>query len=140
MIRRLQLLRQHDRDISMNPVQLIGLLVVGVSAGLLSGLFGVGGGIIIVPALALLFGMTQQSAIATSLMALLLPVGFLGVLEYYRAGKISAENIWIGLVIAAGLFVGAYFGAKIATHLSSEMLRKAFAVFMGIVALHLWFK
>lgn len=140
MSRRHQPLREHDRDRSMNVLQLAGLLVVGVGAGLLSGLFGVGGGIIIVPALALLFGMTQQSAIATSLMALLLPVGLLGVLEYYRAGKISAENIWIGLIIAAGLFVGAYFGAKIATHLSGEMLRKAFAVFMGIVALHLWFK
>jgi len=124
----------------MNPVQVIGLLTVGVAAGLLSGMFGVGGGIIIVPALVVLFGMTQQSAIATSLMALLLPVGLLGVMEYYRSGKISGENIWIGLVIAAGLFAGAFFGAKIAIHLSSEILRKAFAVFMGIVALHLWFK
>jgi len=122
------------------PMQLIGLLVVGVAAGLLSGMFGVGGGIIIVPALALLYGMTQQSAIATSLIALLLPVGLLGVMEYYRSGKISMENIWIGLVIAAGLFAGAYFGAKIATHLSNDILRKGFAVFMGIVALHLWFK
>lgn len=124
----------------MNPMQLIGLLTVGIAAGLLSGMFGVGGGIIIVPALVLLFGMSQQGAVATSLMALLLPVGFLGVMEYYRAGKISSENIWIGIVIAAGLFAGASFGAKIAIHLSSEMLRKAFAVFMGIVALHLWFK
>ncbi len=124
----------------MNPMQLVGLLAVGVSAGVLSGMFGVGGGIIIVPALVLLFGMTQQGAIATSLMALLLPVGFLGVMEYFRAGKISGENILIGIVIAAGLFAGASFGAKIAIHLSGEMLRKAFAVFMGIVALHLWFK
>jgi uncharacterized protein len=122
------------------PMQLVGLLVVGLAAGLLSGIFGVGGGIIIVPAMVVLFGMTQQSAIATSLIALLLPVGLLGVMEYYRSGKISGENIWIGLVLAAGLFAGAYFGAKIATHLSNDMLRKSFAVFMGIVALHLWFK
>ncbi len=122
------------------PIQLPGLLVIGLAAGLLSGMFGVGGGIIIVPAMVLLFGMTQQSANATSLIALLLPVGLLGVLEYYRSGKISTEHIWIGMIIAAGLFCGAYFGAKIATHLSSDILRKAFAVFMGIVALHLWFK
>ncbi|MEI7825191.1 MAG: sulfite exporter TauE/SafE family protein [Chlorobiaceae bacterium] len=122
------------------PIQLIGLLLVGLAAGLLSGMFGVGGGIIIVPAMVLLFGMTQQSAIATSLIALLLPVGLLGVMEYYRSGKISGENIWIGLIVAAGLFAGAYFGAKIATQLSSDILRKFFAVFMGIVALHLWFK
>ena len=122
------------------PIQLIGLLLVGLAAGLLSGMFGVGGGIIIVPAMVLLFGMTQQSAIATSLIALLLPVGLLGVMEYYRSGKISGENIWIGLIVAAGLFAGAYFGAKIATQLSSDTLRKFFAVFMGIVALRLWFK
>ena len=121
-------------------LQLTGLLCIGITAGLLSGMFGVGGGIVIVPALVLLFGMTQQSAIGTSLIALLLPVGILGVTEYYRTGKISNENIWIGLVIAVGLFCGAYFGAKIATHLSNEILRKAFAVFMGIVAFHLWFK
>jgi uncharacterized protein len=122
------------------PLQPVGLLLVGLAAGLLSGMFGVGGGIIIVPAMVILFGLTQQSAIATSLVALLLPVGLLGVMEYYRSGKISGENIWIGLIIAAGLFVGAYFGAKIAMHLSGDTLRKAFAVFMGIVALHLWFK
>jgi uncharacterized membrane protein YfcA len=121
-------------------MQLITLILLGITAGLLSGMFGVGGGVIIVPAMVLLFGMTQQSAVGTSLIALLLPVGVLGVIEYYRAGKITSENIWIGLVIALGLFLGAFFGAKIAAQLSSDMLRKAFAVFMGIVALQMWFK
>ena len=121
-------------------MQLIGLLGIGIGAGLLSGMFGVGGGLIIVPAMVFFFGMTQQTAVGTSLIALLLPVGLLGVLEYYRAGKISLENVWIGLIIALGLFAGAYFGAKIAAHLSNDLLRKAFAVFMGIVAFHLWFK
>ncbi len=122
------------------PLQFIGLFFIGIAAGLLSGMFGVGGGLIIVPAMVLLFGMTQQTANATSLIALLLPVGLLGVMEYYRSGKISMENIWFGLIIAAGLFFGAYFGAKIATQLPNDILRKAFAVFMGIVALYLWFK
>ncbi|MEI8185894.1 MAG: sulfite exporter TauE/SafE family protein [Chlorobiaceae bacterium] len=124
----------------MTYMQLIALIGIGIGAGLTSGMFGVGGGLIIVPAMVLLFGMTEQSAVGTSLIALLLPVGLLGVIEYYRAGKISMENISIGLIIAAGLFAGAYFGAKIATHLSNDMLRKGFAVFMGIVAIHLWFK
>ncbi|MEI6758282.1 MAG: sulfite exporter TauE/SafE family protein [Chlorobium sp.] len=134
-------LQPHERAIEIKrAMQIIALLSIGIIAGLLAGIFGVGGGIIIVPALVLIFGMTQHSAIATSLMALLLPVGILGVIEYYHAGKISTENIWFGLVIAAGLFGGAFFGAKIAIHLSSDILRKCFAVFIGIVALHLWFK
>jgi uncharacterized membrane protein YfcA len=121
-------------------LQNITMLFIGLLAGVLSGMFGIGGGIIIVPALVLLLGMTQQTASATSLVALLLPVGILGVLEYYREGRISMDNIWLGLLLAAGLFIGAYFGAKIATHLSGTVLRRAFAVFTGIVALRLWFK
>ncbi|WP_303682290.1 sulfite exporter TauE/SafE family protein [Pelodictyon luteolum] len=121
-------------------LQNIIMLFIGLLAGVLSGMFGIGGGIIIVPALVLILGMTQQTASATSLVALLLPVGILGVLEYYREGRISMDNIWLGLLLAAGLFIGAYFGAKIATHLSGTVLRRAFAVFTGIVALRLWFK
>jgi uncharacterized protein len=119
-------------------MQYIYLFTIGISAGMLSGMFGVGGGVIIVPALVLLFGMSQQSANATSLVALLLPVGLLGVLEYYRLGKLSAEHVWFGLTIAAGLFAGALFGAKIALSMSGEMLRRAFAVFLVIVAIRLW--
>jgi uncharacterized membrane protein YfcA len=121
-------------------MQLFYLFVVGMGAGILSGMFGVGGGIIIVPALVLLFGMTQHSANATSLIALLLPVGLLGVIEYYRSGRITAGHVWFGLVIALGLFAGAFFGAKMATMLSSDTLRKAFALFIGIVAVRLWFQ
>ncbi len=121
-------------------MQIFTLLLIGLAAGLLAGMFGVGGGVIIVPALVLLFGMSQQTASATSLVALLLPVGILGVVEYLRSGKISTEHIWIGLVLAIGLFAGAFFGARIAIQLSNDTLRKAFALFMGIVALQLWFK
>ncbi|NTU67596.1 MAG: sulfite exporter TauE/SafE family protein [Chlorobiaceae bacterium] len=119
-------------------MQFVYLIGIGIAAGMLSGMFGVGGGVIIVPALVLLFGMSQQSANATSLMALLLPVGLLGVLEYYRLGRLSAEHIWFGLTIAIGLFVGAFFGARIALGMSGELLRKAFGVFLVIVAIRLW--
>jgi hypothetical protein len=115
------------------------LLIIGIAAGVLSGMFGVGGGIIIVPSLVLLFGMSQQTASATSLIALLLPVGLLGVFEYYRSGQISTGQIWFGLVIALGLFAGAFFGAKIAIGVSSETLRRMFAVFLVLVAFRLWF-
>jgi len=119
-------------------MQYLILLITGIAAGLLSGMFGVGGGVIIVPALVFFFGMTQQTASATSLIALLLPVGLLGVYEYYRSGNISVEHIGFGLVVALGLFAGAFFGAKIAIELSSEMLRRLFAVFLVFVAIRLW--
>lgn len=122
------------------PVPILAMLLVGIAAGLLSGMFGVGGGIIIVPALVLLFGMAQHGANATSLVALLLPVGILGVLEYYRAGRITMENVWMGLLLALGLLIGAFFGAKLANQLPGSVLRKAFALFTGIVAVRLWFK
>ncbi|MBF0587368.1 sulfite exporter TauE/SafE family protein [Prosthecochloris sp. N3] len=119
-------------------MQYLWMILTGMAAGVLSGMFGIGGGVIIVPALVLVLGFTQHAANATSLVALLLPVGLLGVLEYYRAGKIGTDNIWFGLLIALGVFFGAYFGAKIAGGLSSEVLRKLFAVFLGIVAVRLW--
>ncbi|MCG8345017.1 MAG: sulfite exporter TauE/SafE family protein [Chlorobiales bacterium] len=119
-------------------MQIIWMLITGLSAGVLSGLFGIGGGLIIVPALVLIMGFSQHTANATSLTALLLPVGILGVLEYYRAGKITTEHIWFGVIIAIGLFAGAFLGAKIATSLTNEMLRKIFAVFIGIVAVRMW--
>lgn len=119
-------------------MQLIMLFVIGLAAGLLSGMFGVGGGVIIVPALVFLVGMNQQAANGTSLIALLLPVGLLGVLEYYRSGHIAMQNIWFGLTIALGLFIGAFFGATLATEISSELLRRMFAIFLVFVAIRLW--
>lgn len=119
---------------------MLSMLATGLVAGILSGMFGVGGGIIIVPALVILLGMPQLNATATSLVALLLPVGMLGVIEYYRSGKLPPENIWFGLFIAAGLFAGSFLGAKVALYLPVIVLQKTFAVFIGIVALRLWFK
>ncbi|RXK88655.1 sulfite exporter TauE/SafE family protein [Chlorobaculum sp. 24CR] len=120
-------------------MQYLILFVTGLAAGLLSGMFGVGGGVIIVPALVFFFGMTQQTASATSLIALLLPVGLLGVYEYYRSGNISVEHVWFGLTVALGLFAGAFFGALIAIELSSDLLRRMFAVFLVLVAIRLWY-
>lgn len=119
---------------------LIPFLLTGILAGILSGLFGVGGGIVIVPMLTFLVKIPQHSATGTSLIALLLPVGALAVWEYYSQGKISPEHVKWGLVIAVGLFFGALIGAKIATHLPELILRRAFAVLMGLVAIKMWFK
>ena len=107
------------------------LLAVGLTAGIASGLFGIGGGLIIVPGLIYLLGMSQMEATGTSLAALIPPVGLLGALEYYRSGFI---NVRYAALIAAGLFVGANFGAKLVVSLPPVLLRRAYAVFMIGVA------
>jgi uncharacterized membrane protein YfcA len=110
-------------------------LAIGLAAGLLSGIFGIGGGVLIVPALIFLARMPPVVATGTSLGALLLPVGALGAWAYYQHGNIDVRAaLWVAL----GLFVGAYFGAQVAQHLSAVMLKRAFAVFLVLVAVRLF--
>jgi uncharacterized protein len=110
------------------------VLTVGLAAGILGGFFGVGGGVLIVPALVLLLGMGQHTAVGTSLGALLPPVGILGAWEYYKHGEI---NITYSLMLGLGLIIGAYFGARIAVGLSGLALRRAFAIFLIIVSVRM---
>jgi uncharacterized protein len=110
-------------------------LVIGLSAGLLSGLFGIGGGIIIVPALLLVGKMQPTTATGTSLGALLLPVGALGAWQYYKDGHLDVRA---SLLIALGIFVGAYLGALMMRDLNPMMAKKAFAVFLLVVAGRIW--
>lgn len=111
-------------------------LVIGLLAGVLSGVFGIGGGVVIVPALIFLAGYVPITATGTSLGALLLPVGALGAWEYYRKGHLQ---IGAALLIAVGLFLGAWVGARLAQHLTPVQLRRAFAVFLVLVAGRMWF-
>lgn len=115
------------------------MLLTGVCAGVSAGIFGIGGGVILVPMLVLLFKYPQPIANGTSLVALLLPVGILGVIEYYKAGKISGENIRLGLLISVGMFLGTYLGAKLAVHVPVKLLGKIFSVFLCAVALKMFF-
>ena len=112
-------------------------LAIGLIAGVLGGLFGIGGGILIVPACIYVFGFTQQKAQGTSLVALLAPVGALAVLNYAKAGNIDWK---IGGLIAAGFLGGAFLGSKISLSLDENLLRKSFAIFIGVVAVMLFFK
>ncbi|MFN2636407.1 MAG: TSUP family transporter [Gemmatimonadaceae bacterium] len=112
-------------------------IAIGLAAGVLAGMFGIGGGIVIGPALILLAKFQPQLATGTSLGALLLPVGALGAWEYYRRGHL---NIPAAMWIALGLFLGAWFGAKLAQSLSGTQLQKAFAVFLVLIAIRVWIK
>ena len=111
-------------------------IAIGFGAGILSGLFGIGGGLIIVPALILLARFSPITATGTSLAALLLPVGALGAWEYYKRGHL---NIPAALFLALGLLFGAWIGARFAHQLSPVQLKRAFAVFLVLVAGRMWF-
>ena len=107
------------------------VVLIGLVGGVVSGLFGVGGAIVIVPALVLLGKLPPHTASGTSLAALLLPVGLLGAIEYYRRGQV---NVSYAIILAAGLFVGAFVGAHLAGGVSELALRRAFGGLLLLVA------
>ncbi len=110
------------------------LFAIGLLAGVFSGMFGIGGGLLIVPALVFLMKMDDLDAIATSLAALIPPVGLLGALEYYRGGYI---NIRYAALLAAGLFIGAFFGAKIMMGIPAVYIRKMYGLFLLAISVRL---
>jgi uncharacterized membrane protein YfcA len=111
------------------------LVIIGLAAGVLAGLFGIGGGVVIVPALVYFARMPMQSAVGTSLGALLLPVGALGAWSYYRGGHLEwRASLWVAL----GLFFGAWAGARLAQGLDDATLRRLFAVLMAAVSVKVW--
>jgi uncharacterized protein len=110
-------------------------LAIGLSAGVLSGLFGIGGGILIIPSLIFFAQFHTKLAIGTSLGAMLLPVGLLGAYAYYQDGNL---NIRASLLIGVGLFLGAYAGARLAQTISGPTLQRMFAVFIVLMAIRLW--
>ena len=111
-------------------------VLVGVVVGLVSGVVGIGGGILFVPALVWLFGMNQYKAQGTSLGALLAPIGILAFYEYYRKGN---ADLRIALLLAAGFLVGGYFGAVGAQHVPELWLRRIFALTLIAVGARMFF-
>jgi uncharacterized membrane protein YfcA len=112
------------------------LVLIGITAGMLSGLVGIGGGIIIVPALVFFLGFSQKMAQGTSLGILLLPIGILAVLQFYKAGYIDLKTVWL---VALGFLAGGYFGSKIALSLPQETVKKIFAIFLILIAVKMLF-
>jgi len=108
------------------------LLCIGLAAGILSGMVGVGGGIIIVPALVYFISMSQHEAQGTSLAVLLLPLGILAVYNYYKEGYV---DIKVTLIIASTFIVGGFIGSKISIVLDQNMVKKIFGGVMLLVAL-----
>jgi len=120
----------------MGISEILILLTIGLISGIVGGLFGIGGGIIIIPALIFIMGLSQHNAQGTSLAVLLLPIGILGVINYHKAGYVNYQYAAL-LVIA--FVVGSYFGSKIAVNISAEYLKKAFGVLLLIFAVKMIF-
>jgi uncharacterized membrane protein YfcA len=115
----------------------IGGLGIGIAAGILAGLVGVGGGIIIVPALVYLFKMDQHMAQGTSLAVLLPPTGLFAFVRYYKAGHVDVR---VAAVIIVGVLLGGYLGGGWAQQVSGPALRKGFAAFMFLAAVKMFFQ
>jgi uncharacterized membrane protein YfcA len=118
---------------------LIQLLIIGLAAGVAGGMFGIGGGAIMVPAMVLIIGLDQKFATGTSIGAQILPIGILAAIVYYREGHL---NIKYAVIIAIGLIVGNYFGALFANQpfITSATMKKLYGIFLfAIGARYLFF-
>lgn len=120
----------------MSITTIILLLLVGLAAGFLSGLIGIGGGIIIVPALVIFLGFSQKLAQGTSLGILLLPVGILAVLQYYKQGYLDVKYV---AIIASAFVLGGLLGSKLALSISDEKMKKIFAMILLVIAVKMLF-
>ncbi len=115
---------------------IVSMVALGLTAGVLGGLFGIGGGLIMVPALVLLFGLDIKTSTGTSLMAQLLPVGLLGVWEYWRRGQVQVQS---GLWIAIGLLLGVFVGAMLTRYIPPINMRRFYGVFIICVGIYFLF-
>lgn len=112
------------------------LVVIGLLAGALGGFVGIGGGLIIVPALIFFLGLTQFQAQGTSLAMMLPPIGILAVLNYAKTDNVNWKY---SLILAGAFIIGGYFGSKLSLSLSPNIVRKAFGVLMILAAIKLIF-
>lgn len=117
-------------------MNIISYIALGLFAGIASGLIGIGGGIIIIPALVYIFGFSQHMAQGTTLALMVPPIGLLAAWTYYRQGHV---DIKVAALICLGFFIGGLGGAKIATALSGELLRRVFGLTLFCISLHMIF-
>ena len=122
----------------MNTTLVISLIVIGLLGGMLSGMFGIGGGVLMVPLMVFLLSFSQHQAQGTSLAVLSFPVAFIAAYNYYKSG----ENVvdWkFALIIAVSFILGGYLGSKLAISINQTTLRKLFSVLLLIAAVKMFF-
>lgn len=124
---------QHqNKNKPMDITTIVFLLLLGLAAGMLSGLVGIGGGIILVPGLIYLLGFSQKMAQGTSLGILLLPIGILAVWQFYKAGYVDVKAVGF---VAIAFVIGGYFGSKITLALPQETVKKIFAGLLLVISI-----
>jgi len=120
----------------MNLTTILILVIIGMMAGVFGGMFGVGGAIVMIPALVYFLGVDQQTAQGTSLAVMLPPIGLFAAYNYYKAGHV---DLWYALIIAVTFMIGGYLGSKIALHLPENLMKKLFGLVLLVTALQLLF-
>jgi hypothetical protein len=120
----------------MDTVTVLILIIIGMMAGVFGGMFGVGGAIVMIPAMVYFLGVDQHTAQGTSLAVMLPPIGLFAAYNYYKAGQV---DIWYAVIIAISFMIGGYFGSKIALNLPENLMKKIFGIFLLLTALKLIF-
>jgi uncharacterized membrane protein YfcA len=120
----------------MNANIILLLLAIGLVAGVISGLIGIGGALIMIPAMIYILGMNQYEAQGTSLAVMLPPIGILAAYNYYKAGEL---NMRYALIIALAFIIGGYIGSKIALNVPIGYIKRSFGVALLIISLHIIF-
>jgi uncharacterized protein len=115
----------------MSTTMMLILIVIGIITGVMAGMLGIGGAIIMIPALVFLLGISQQTAQGTSLAVMLPPIGIIAAYNYYKAGQV---NIRFAIILAVFFLVGSYFGSKLALNLPQPVLKKIFGILLLLVA------
>lgn len=116
---------------NMPASMLITLLIIGVLTGLMAGMLGIGGAIIMIPALVYFMGFSQQMAQGTSLAVMLPPIGIFAAYNYYKAGQ---ANLKFAMILAVAFILGSYFGSKLALNIPQAMLKKIFGILLLLIA------
>jgi uncharacterized protein len=120
----------------MDTTTIFTLIAIGLMAGIFGGMFGVGGAIVMIPAMVYFLGVDQHTAQGTSLAVMLPPIGLFAAYNYYKAGQV---NIWYAVIIAVTFMIGGYFGSMIALKLPENLMKKIFGIFLILMALRLIF-
>ena len=120
----------------MSSGTVILIILIGIAAGVLSGLVGIGGGVVIVPLLVMIVGLSQHTAQGTTLAMLSFPVSFVAAYNYWQKGMVDWK---IAMILCVGFIVGGYFGSKLAISIPSLTIKKVFAVLMIVIAIKFLF-